>query len=89
MAGNLINFYVNVYYAVILAWALRYFFASMSPTFPWETCDNGWNTNSCHVFGSDVNSSAPSLTNMSQIQRNTSIERVSSVLEFWEYDDIF
>jgi solute carrier family 6 dopamine transporter-like protein 3 len=43
----LIAFYVDFYYNVIIAWALRYFFASFSSLLPWTTCDNSWNTPLC------------------------------------------
>jgi solute carrier family 6 dopamine transporter-like protein 3 len=43
----LIAFYVDFYYNVIIAWALRYLFASFSSLLPWTTCDNAWNTPLC------------------------------------------
>ncbi|XP_046813118.1 sodium-dependent dopamine transporter [Vespa crabro] len=49
----LIAFYVDFYYNVIIAWALRYFFASFSGMLPWTTCNNPWNTPLCREF--DVN----------------------------------
>jgi solute carrier family 6 (neurotransmitter transporter, GABA) member 1 len=38
---------MNVYYIVILAWAIFYFFMSMRSKLPWSTCDNAWNTITC------------------------------------------
>ncbi|XP_022916091.1 sodium-dependent dopamine transporter [Onthophagus taurus] len=49
----LIAFYVDFYYNVIIAWALRFFFASFTDLLPWTTCDNPWNTPNCRPF--DVN----------------------------------
>ncbi|KAJ9586475.1 hypothetical protein L9F63_019875, partial [Diploptera punctata] len=46
----LIAFYVDFYYNVIIAWALRYFFASFTNLLPWTTCDNYWNTPLCRPF---------------------------------------
>ncbi|XP_045474082.1 sodium-dependent dopamine transporter isoform X2 [Harmonia axyridis] len=46
----LIAFYVDFYYNVIIAWALRYFFASFTNLLPWTTCDNPWNTPNCRPF---------------------------------------
>nr|CAD7593670.1 unnamed protein product [Timema genevievae] len=46
-AVALIAFYVDFYYNVIIAWALRYFFASFTNNLPWTTCDNSWNTPHC------------------------------------------
>lgn len=44
----LIAFYVDFYYNVIIAWALRFFFASFTDILPWTTCNNDWNTPFCH-----------------------------------------
>lgn len=91
----MINYYLNVYYAVILAWSLRYFFASMSPQLPWATCGNGWNTEHCFVFGSDSNVTSgamaavnSSFLNASQTTAINSTKRISSVLEYWKYEMI-
>ncbi|CAH0555426.1 unnamed protein product [Brassicogethes aeneus] len=46
----LIAFYVDFYYNVIIAWALRFFFASFTDMLPWTTCDNPWNTPLCRPF---------------------------------------
>lgn len=43
----LIAFYVDFYYNVIIAWALRFFFASFTDQLPWTTCGNYWNTKDC------------------------------------------
>lgn len=43
----LIAFYVDFYYNVIIAWALRFFFASFTDMLPWTTCNNTWNTPYC------------------------------------------
>ncbi|XP_052128941.1 sodium-dependent dopamine transporter [Frankliniella occidentalis] len=68
-AVALIAFYVDFYYNVIIAWALRFFFASFTDMLPWTTCDNPWNTPSCRpmerslwmgsdgIFNATVNSS--------------------------------
>ncbi|XP_069703735.1 sodium-dependent dopamine transporter [Periplaneta americana] len=52
----LIAFYVDFYYNVIIAWALRYFFASFTNLLPWTTCDNSWNTPLCRPFDMGVDS---------------------------------
>ncbi|KAF6206488.1 hypothetical protein GE061_017721 [Apolygus lucorum] len=57
----LIAFYVDFYYNVIIAWALRFFFASFTDLLPWTTCDNPWNTPKCrpldNSWSADTNSS--------------------------------
>lgn len=43
----LIAFYVDFFYNVIIAWSLRFFFASFANQLPWTSCDNEWNTLQC------------------------------------------
>ncbi|KAF7989109.1 hypothetical protein HCN44_007419 [Aphidius gifuensis] len=57
----LIAFYVDFYYNVIIAWALRYFFASFTSMLPWTSCGNYWNTPLCREFG--ANNTLPNLAN--------------------------
>uniref|UniRef100_A0A182QPG6 Transporter n=1 Tax=Anopheles farauti TaxID=69004 RepID=A0A182QPG6_9DIPT len=47
----LIAFYVDFYYNVIIAWSLRFFFASFTDSLPWTHCSNVWNTVECKPFG--------------------------------------
>ncbi|XP_073995494.1 sodium-dependent dopamine transporter isoform X3 [Rhodnius prolixus] len=59
----LIAFYVDFYYNVIIAWALRFFFASFTDMLPWTTCDNPWNTPQCrpldvNIWSAQANSTA-------------------------------
>ncbi|KAM8854056.1 solute carrier family 6 member 4a isoform 1-T2 [Synchiropus picturatus] len=42
--------YVSFYYNTIMAWALYYLFSSFQSTLPWTTCNNTWNTPSCHEY---------------------------------------
>ncbi|XP_065082711.1 sodium-dependent dopamine transporter isoform X2 [Ochlerotatus camptorhynchus] len=46
----LIAFYVDFYYNVIIAWSLRFFFASFASQLPWTLCNNEWNTIFCKPF---------------------------------------
>ena len=43
----LIASYVDLFYNVILAWSLRYFFSSFTSQLPWTNCNNTWNTEHC------------------------------------------
>lgn len=99
VAVNIINYHLNVYYAVILAWSLRYFVASMSSALPWSTCDNEWNTENCFVFGSKTgamnvtgiankttveNFTLAITTNVTAGGNGLSTGRISSVVEYWQ-----
>ncbi|KAL7982267.1 hypothetical protein Chor_009865 [Crotalus horridus] len=70
-ASQVIESYLNIYYIVILSWALFYLFNSFSAVLPWANCNNYWNSEYCvdSLNGSDPgnNTNAP-----------------SPVIEFWE-----
>ena len=88
IAVNLINFHLNVYYAVILAWSLRYFVASMASELPWATCNNPWNTENCFDYKKGAEAAllmGRNATNATGITNITvSSDSVTSVQEFWE-----
>ncbi|XP_059488974.1 sodium- and chloride-dependent GABA transporter 1 [Neocloeon triangulifer] len=46
-AAAVMSCWMNVYYIVILAWAIFYFFMSFRADLPWRTCFNYWNTAKC------------------------------------------
>lgn len=53
-AAAIMAFWLDVYYIVVLAWALYYIVQAMAITVPWGTCDNWWNTKYCRSEYSNV-----------------------------------
>ena len=43
-----VSFLIGIYYNMVVAWSLRYLWASLTSVLPWTTCDNEWNTESEH-----------------------------------------
>nr|XP_023023760.1 sodium- and chloride-dependent GABA transporter 1 [Leptinotarsa decemlineata] len=46
-AAAVMSCWMNIYYIVILAWAIFYFFMSLRADVPWRSCNNYWNTEFC------------------------------------------
>ena len=72
----LIAFYVDLYYNVIIAWAMHFLIKSFTSELPWAKCNNTWNTDKCFDI-SDSRQSSP--TNASDRIRN------SAALEYFKY----
>lgn len=72
---------LNVYYIVIIAWALYYFGLSFQGVLPWTTCGNWWNTNACVAFG-------PEGANHTIVEamKSMNITPKDSVVEFWDHN---
>ena len=81
--------YINIYYTVILGWALYYMFASFQSTLPWSHCGNEWNTPNCVDYsvkepGSGMQTNR-SITNATILANTTAgIQKVSASQEYWE-----
>ncbi|XP_048356299.1 sodium- and chloride-dependent betaine transporter-like isoform X1 [Sphaerodactylus townsendi] len=73
-ASQVIESYLNIYYIIILAWALFYLFNSFSAVLPWANCNNYWNSEHCVDF----------LNNTSLENGTVSSNTTSPVIEFWE-----
>ncbi|KAB0394609.1 hypothetical protein E2I00_010959, partial [Balaenoptera physalus] len=72
-ASQTIVILLNIYYIIVLAWALFYLFSSFTTDLPWGSCRHDWNTEHCVEFqrpSSSVNVSSENAT--------------SPVIEFWE-----
>ncbi|NXP67079.1 S6A12 protein, partial [Chloropsis cyanopogon] len=73
-ASQVIGGYLNVYYIIILSWALFYLFSSFTSVLPWATCNNPWNSDLCV----DI------LNRSSRDNRTLPANATSSMIEFWE-----
>ena len=51
----LISFIGCIYYNMIIAWSLYYFFASFQKTLPWDGCGHDFNTDSKSVWNKCLN----------------------------------
>uniref|UniRef100_A0A095AWH9 Sodium-and chloride-dependent GABA transporter 2 n=1 Tax=Schistosoma haematobium TaxID=6185 RepID=A0A095AWH9_SCHHA len=81
-ACTLINFFLNCYYTVIMAWAFHFIFSSFTSQLPWTRCDQSWNTPACRVFTNQpINSSI--IENTTHIS-NVSLITVDATTEYWE-----
>ena len=42
--------FIGLYYNMIIAWTIYYFFASFTSSLPWQYCDNDYNDEKCFSF---------------------------------------
>uniref|UniRef100_A0A4W2BSN5 Transporter n=1 Tax=Bos indicus x Bos taurus TaxID=30522 RepID=A0A4W2BSN5_BOBOX len=74
-ATQVIEAHLNVYYIIILAWAIFYLSNCFATELPWATCGHEWNTENCVEF-QKLNA-----TNHSHVSLQNA---TSPVMEFWE-----
>ncbi|XP_066864512.1 sodium- and chloride-dependent betaine transporter isoform X3 [Kogia breviceps] len=74
LASVVIEAYLNVYYIIILAWALFYLFSSFTSELPWTACTHSWNTGHCM---DSLNRSAAGAAALP-------VNFTSPIMEFWE-----
>ena len=60
-ASIAISFLVSIYYNVIMAWSMLFFYNAFKADIPWVGCDHSWNTDQCYVH----NASNPNATGVS------------------------
>ena len=91
-ASVIIVQFLNIYYIVILGWALFYMFASFRSELPWSRCGNEWNTPNCVDYvtsekGSSNTTVLPtvmaSMSNMSTVP--TAVAKAANVSASEEY----
>ena len=75
-----IMFLVSIYYNMIIAWTIYYFFASFTSDLPWQYCHNDYNDERCFSFAGfkqcdelRLNMTAQNITN-NIIYLNRSVE---------------
>uniref|UniRef100_A0A8B9GLV6 Transporter n=1 Tax=Amazona collaria TaxID=241587 RepID=A0A8B9GLV6_9PSIT len=78
-ASQVLVCYLNVYYIVILSWALFYLFSSFTEVLPWATCNNPWNSGT-----SSLDLCVDILNRSSLDNRTLPANATSPMIEFWE-----
>ncbi|XP_063726100.1 sodium- and chloride-dependent GABA transporter 1-like [Symsagittifera roscoffensis] len=76
-AAAIVACWLNVYYIVVIAWALYYLFNSFTTNLPWARCDNEWNDENC-ITGKET---AAIMRNQSSA--NKSLNLVPAVQQYW------
>ncbi|KAI4553631.1 hypothetical protein MJT46_015811 [Ovis ammon polii x Ovis aries] len=74
-ATQVIEAHLNVYYIIILAWAIFYLSNCFTTELPWATCGHEWNTENCVEF------QKLNVTNHSHVSLQNA---TSPVMEFWD-----
>ena len=84
-ATLVVVFLGNIYYEVILAWSLRYLFASFSRDVPWKLCNQKWNTKCCHsLLTYTPDSPRLNTSNMNPAAQTNCSVMIDSTVEYWK-----
>ncbi len=75
-AAAIVACWLNIYYIVVIAWALYYLISSFTTQHPWATCDNEWNHDRC-ITGEEKASMGLNQT------FNSSVDFVPAVQQYW------
>jgi len=82
IANNMIASMCNIYYCVIVCWAMFYVISTFTThRLPWQTCERSWNDRLCWEASSDNSSSALKQSRNELMGFN---ESQSPVTQFWE-----
>jgi len=73
--------WLNIFYIVVLAWAIYYLIASIATELPWASCEHWWNTERCRSYYHVCNVSIATNTTWDCGRGNFT----SPVREYWEY----
>lgn len=86
--------WLNIYYIVVLCWALFYFFQSLTSQLPWGSCNNWWNTETCvspyarnslECWDESYNSTAnETFCTVGNLTRVSVLNITDPVKEYWE-----
>ncbi|XP_037093041.1 sodium-dependent dopamine transporter-like [Pollicipes pollicipes] len=83
----LIASYVDLFYNVILAWSLRYFFSSFAYELPWTNCNNTWNTENCVEVGEKYSNYSSMLARNENVNLTVlEMNQTSPAEEYWMYN---
>ncbi|KAG5267998.1 hypothetical protein AALO_G00228300 [Alosa alosa] len=88
IASQVIVSYLNIYYIVVLAWAVIYLFNSFKSSLPWDNCDNLWNTENCttlNVSRTTLLHYDSNVTDFDGYSNDSMFGAVSPEEEFWRF----
>ena len=80
--------WLNVFYIVVLAWAIYYLVASMATELPWASCTHWWNTANCRSYDAVCDDEFNITWTTSADDVSVACARAnftSPVREYWEY----